>query len=135
MSQHEGMSQNQVQETVREMKKASWNHLFGEILPLYREILVDADGNILVFRRTECLGEDCPILVQAYSSDGKYICETELAEGPFDLEVDPRIQNMCFAPRGLITMVEVKDAAEFELRVIRVKYKLRKPDTIRSEGN
>ncbi len=121
MSRHEGMSQNQIQETVRKMKKASWDHLFDETLPLYREILVDADGNILVFRRTGCLGEDCPIPVQVYSSDGKYICETELIEGPFNLTVDPRIQNMCFTGQGLLAMVEVKDAPEFELRVIRVR--------------
>jgi len=122
MSQHESMAQNQVQETVKEMKKASWDRLFGETLPLYRQILVDADGNILVFRRTDCLGEDCPILVQVYSPDGKYICETELIEGPFNLAVDSRIMNMCFTEKGLIAMVEVKDAPEFELRVIKVKY-------------
>ncbi len=121
MSQHEGMSQNQIQETVREMKKASWDHLFGETLPLYREVLVDAEGNILVFRRTDRPGEDSPILVQSYSPDGKYICETELIEGPFNLTVDPRIQNLCFTEQGLIAMVEVKDAPEFEVRVIRVR--------------
>ena len=30
---------------------------------------------------------------------------------------------MCFTGQGLIAMVEVKDAVEFELRVIRVAYK------------
>lgn len=95
--------------------------MFGETLPLHREILVDADGNILIFRRTDCLGKDCPIFVQVYSSEGKYICETKFAEGAFNLTIDSRIKNMCFTGQGLIAMVEVKDAPEFELRVIRVR--------------
>jgi hypothetical protein len=61
--------------------------------------------------------------VQVYSSRGEFVCETELLEGPFDLTIDPRIKNMCFTGQGLIAMVEVKDAAEFELRVIKVAYK------------
>jgi hypothetical protein len=36
--------------------------------------------------------------------------------------VDPRGKSAAFGPDGLIAMVEVKDAEEFELRVIRVKY-------------
>ena len=95
--------------------------MFEETLPVYLKFLVDEEGNLLVFRRTECLGEDCPLFVQVYSSGGEFICETELVEGSFNLTVDSRIKNMCFTDLGLIAMVEVKDAPEFELRVIRVR--------------
>jgi len=123
MSPHSGMSQNQIQETVRQLKKASWDHLFSEILPLYREVLVDAEGNLIVFKRTDCLGEECPIFVRVYSPEGEFICETEMVEGPFELSINPRIKNMSFIDQGLIAMVAVKDAADFELRLIKVVYK------------
>lgn len=44
-------------------------------------------------------------------------------KGFFDLSIDPRIKNMSFTDRGLFAMVEVKDAPEFSLRLIRVNYK------------
>jgi hypothetical protein len=116
------LSQDQIQDMQKRLKKASWDHLFSENLPLYRDILVDLEGNILIFTKTDCLA-DCPIVLQVYSSKGDFICETELVEGPFSLTVDSRIKNMCFTSSGLIAMVEVKDAAEFELRVIKVPYK------------
>jgi hypothetical protein len=112
----------QTQDMIKLLEKASWDHMFEKNLPFYLKFLVDEEGNLLVFRRTDCLGEDCPILVQVYSPDRKYICETELIEGAFNLTVDSRIMNMCFTEKGLIAMVEVKDAPEFELRVIKVKY-------------
>jgi hypothetical protein len=114
-------SRDQTQDVIKQLKKASWDHMFVETLPLYLEFLVDEENNILVFRRTDCLGDACPILIRVYSPDGKFICETEMMEGPFELTVDSRIKNMCFTRQGLITMVEVKDAAEFELRVIKMR--------------
>jgi hypothetical protein len=116
------LSQDQIQNMQKRLKKASWDHLFSGNLPLYREILVDSEGNILVFTKTDCL-EDCPIAFHVYSLQGEFVCETELVEGPFSLTVDSRINNMYFTDSGLITMVGVKDAAEFELRVIKVPYK------------
>jgi hypothetical protein len=121
MSRNSRSSQDRFQETLKQFKKASWDHLFAENLPVYREILVDTEGNLIVFRKTDCL-EDCPIFVQIYSPEGEFICETELKEGRFGLTIDPRIKNMCFTSQGLIAMVEVKDVAEFELRVIKVTY-------------
>ncbi len=57
------------------------------------------------------------------STWGKFICEMEIQEGPLGLTVDSRQKSMVFGRDGLIAMVEVKDAEEFELRVIRVNYK------------
>ena len=115
-------SQDQNQERLKQLRKASWDHMFGDNLPLYRELLVDAEGNLIVFAETDCLG-DCPKLIQVYSSGGEFVCDSELIEGPFALTIDPRIRNMCFTRQGLIAMVEVKDAEEFELRLIKVAYK------------
>jgi hypothetical protein len=116
------LSQDQRQELTKKLQKVSWNHLFEENLPLYRELLVDSKGNLIVFKKTDCLDE-CPISIRVYSPSGQFICETELVEGSFGLSIDPRIKNMSFTDRGLIAMVEVKDAPEFTLRLIRVLYK------------
>lgn len=114
-------AQGQMKEMLKKLDDASFDHLFAGNLPLYREVLVDAEGNILVFKRTECLG-DCPILVRVYSPQGRFVCETEIQEGRFGLAVDPRQKSMAFGRDGLTAMVEVKDAEEYELRVIRVRY-------------
>jgi len=107
---------------LKEMDEASFDQFFSDHLPFYHEVRVDAEGNILVFKKTECQG-DCPILVRVYSPEGKFICETEIQEGRFGLTVDSRMKNMIFGRDGLIAMVEVKDAEEYELRVIRVNYR------------
>jgi hypothetical protein len=121
MRQDARYAQGQMKEFLKQLENASVDHMFANNLPLYHEVLVDAEGNILVFRKTECLG-DCPILIRVYSPDGRFLCETEIQEGSFGLTVDPRQKSMVFGRDGLIAMVEVKDAAEFELRVIRVNY-------------
>ena len=122
MRQDSRYSQGPFKDMLKQLEKASFDHLFSDHLPLYREILVDAEGNLLVFRKTDCLGE-CPILIRAYSPEGRFIRETEVKEESFRLAVDPRQKNMVFGRTGLIAMVEVKDAEDFELRLIRVNYR------------
>jgi hypothetical protein len=95
MNRNSRSSQDRFQETLKQFKKASWDHLFAENLPYYLEVLVDTEGNLVVFNRTDCLG-DCTILIQVYSPEGEFICETELVEGAFDLTVDPRIKKHVF---------------------------------------
>jgi hypothetical protein len=115
-------SDKSFEEQLKQIENASFDHLFSDHLPFYHEILADAEGNILVFKRTDCLG-GCPIVIRVYSPEGRFVCETELQEGAFGLTVDRRIKNMAFGLDGLVAMVEVKDAEEYELRVIRVNYK------------
>jgi len=114
-------SDGRFREMLKQVEDASFDHLFSDHLPLYREILVDAEGNLLVFAKNECL-RNCPILIRVYSAGGKFICETEVKEESFGLTVDRRQKNMVFGRTGLIAMVEVKDAEDFELRLIRVNY-------------
>ncbi len=114
-------SDARIMQQIKQLEEASFDHLFSDHLPLYREVLVDAEGNLLFFTKTECLG-DCPILIRVYSPEGKFVCETELREESFALTVDPRIKNMVFGSEGLIAMVEVKEAEDFELRLIKVNY-------------
>ncbi|MDH4270510.1 MAG: 6-bladed beta-propeller [Candidatus Aminicenantes bacterium] len=114
-------AQGLFKEQLKQVEEASIDHIFADHLPLYREVLVDAEGNLLVFTKTECLS-DCPILIRAYSPEGKFLCETQIQEESFGLTVDPRDKNMVFGSDGLIAMVEVKDAEDFALRLIKVNY-------------
>lgn len=108
-------------EILKEVEKASIDHLFDDYLPIYREILTDEEGHLLVFLSGDCF-PDCPILIDVYSSDGKFICDTEIKTGNYQLIVDKRWKHMCFTQTGLIALVQPKDAVDFQLRLIKVVY-------------
>jgi hypothetical protein len=95
-------------EIVREVEGASFGSLVDGHFPLYKNLVVDSEGNILVFKNTDCLG-DCPILVQAYSPSGEFLAEFELDPGSFKVEIDHRFRNICFTGRGIFGMFPRKD--------------------------
>lgn len=94
--------------TVDKFESVSIDHIFDEYLPLYKEILVDSEGNILVFKKSECL-ENCPCIFQVYSPDGNFICETELVSEDFDLSIDRRFKRICFTNKGIFCLFPLKD--------------------------
>lgn len=109
-------------ETLKEVEKASFDHLFSDYLPLYQEILVDEEGNFLIFRSEDCF-IDCPILIEVYSPEGDFVCETEIKAGEYQLIVDPRRKHMCFTKSGLVALVQPKkDAHDFYLKMIKVVF-------------
>lgn len=108
-------------EILKEVEKASIDHLFDDHLPLYREILTDEEGHLLVFLSGDCF-PDCPILIDVYSSEGKFICQTEIKTANYQLIVDKRWKHMCFTQTGLIALVQPKDAVDFQLKMIKVVY-------------
>jgi hypothetical protein len=93
---------------IRDIEAASWGDIVDEHFPLYKEILVDSEGNLLVFKNTDCVGE-CPIIVQAYAPTGKFIAEFELDLGPYRVEIDYRFRNLCFTDRGIFGMLSRRD--------------------------
>jgi 6-bladed beta-propeller len=95
-------------EIVRNIEEASSDSFVDGHFPLYKELLVDSEGNILVFKTTDCVGE-CPIMVQVYSPAGEYLAEFELDPGPFKVEIDPRFRNICFTGRGVFGLFPKKD--------------------------
>ena len=109
-------------EGVKELEKASFDHLFDEYLPLYHEILTDEEGHFLVFRTDDCF-VDCPILLEVYSPGGEFVCETEIKTGEYNLIVDRRRKHMRFTKSGLIALVQPKiDADDFHLKMIKVVF-------------
>lgn len=93
----------QYRDAIDKLESIAIDHLFGEYLPLYKEMLVDSEGNILVFKNSECL-ENCPQVFQVYSPDGMFVCETELASEEFDVSIDSRFKRICFTDRGIFCL-------------------------------
>lgn len=95
-------------EIVRNIEEAPLGSFVDDHFPLYKDLLVDSEGHILVFKNTDCVGK-CPIMVQVYSPAGEYLAEFELDPGPFKVEIDSRFRNICFTGRGVFGMFPRKD--------------------------
>ncbi len=105
---------------IKELEKASFDHLFNDYLPLYQELLTDEEGNFLIFRTDDCFS-GCPILIEVYSPKGEFVCEMEIKTGEYNLIIDSRRKHMCFTKEGLIALVQPKiSAADFHLKMIKV---------------
>jgi hypothetical protein len=109
-------------ESIKELEKASFDHLFDDYLPRYNEMLVDEEGNFLFFRTEGCF-VDCPIKIDVYNSHGDFICKTEIKTADYHLIVDKRREHMCFTKSGLVALVQPKidlERDEFHLKMIKV---------------
>lgn len=105
--------------TAKLMKKFPFEHFFEEHLPYYRKLIVDSEGNILVFKWTDCIGE-CTKIFQVYSPDGTFVCETKIDQGIFDFEIDRRWNNIVFTDKGIFGLFYLKDDEEETLRLVKV---------------
>lgn len=111
---------------VHELQKKTFRNfdfstIFDKYLPLYNDILVDSEGNFLVFKFSECQ-KNCNPVFQVYSRDGKYICETVLDKGPYDLEIDQRFRKLCFTSEGIFAIVMNQGDEEEIFRLIKSTY-------------
>ena len=109
----------QYRDMIAKVESTSIGHIFGEYLPLYKEILVDSEGNILVFKKSECL-ENCLNIFQVYSPEGKYVCEAELASEDFDVSIDYRSKKICFTSGGIFCLFPLKGDELQTPRLVRV---------------
>lgn len=108
-------------EIYKEVERTSFDHLFDDHLPYYSELLSDEEGHLLVFRMQDCF-VDCPVIIDVYSSEGEYICETEIKTKEYQLVVDRRRKHMCFTKSGLIALVQPKSEGDFLLKMIKVAF-------------
>lgn len=111
--------QNFNKRMIEAIKKSSLNNLFDEYAPLYKEILVDSEGNILVFKYTDCFG-DCSEIFQVYSPEGQYICDVTIESGIYDFQIDKRFKNIVFTSQAIYGLFPLKDSEDFEMRLVRV---------------
>ncbi len=104
---------------IEALKKSSLDNLFDEYVPYYKEILVDSEGNILIFKFTDCIG-DCLEIFQVYSPEGQYICDVTIESGIYDFQVDRRFKNIRFTSQAIYGLFPLKDSEDFEMHLIRV---------------
>lgn len=109
-------------ETIKKIEKIAFKEMFNANLPYYRDIYVDSEGNILVFKWTECIS-DCKKIFQVYAPDGKYICETTIDEGNFKFNVDNRSKKLAFWGKSLIGLFELRNSEDISLRLVKVDLK------------
>jgi hypothetical protein len=85
----------------------------------YREILLDGEGNILIFKSIECF-ENCNEVFQVYSPEGKFICEATIDKGDYDFKIDRRFKNIVFMKRAIFGLFQLKDSDDISLRLVKV---------------
>ena len=105
-----------ISETV--IKKLSERPIeFPEHMPYYYNLLVDSDGNILVFLYTET---NDIYRFQVYSPDGTYICESAIDPGKYKLKVYRNLIPIVFFKGDLFAVVSEKDNPSVPPRLIKV---------------
>lgn len=107
------------QSQIDAIKKTPYEDIFGKYLPYFKEILVDSEGNILICKITDCLG-DCNHVFQVYSSAGEYICEVTIDKGIYDVAIDRLFKNIIFADDAVYGLFPLKESDESSLQLIRV---------------
>jgi hypothetical protein len=95
--------------------------LLHDTLDIVVDILADADGNILVCKKTECL-EDCSLSFRVYSRTGDFLCESELDPGPFVLSAGWRFKRISITGTGIIGLYELKNDPDGYLRLARTVF-------------
>jgi len=109
-------------ELVKKFEKLSFKEYSQPFFPLYNEILVDAEGNFLIFKSSECL-ENCNEVFQVYSPGGEYICETTIDKGDFDFTIGGTFQNIVFSKDAIYGLFQLKNSEDVSLRLVRVVLK------------
>lgn len=107
-------------EYIKKIDKFDFRLLFNKNLPYYKDIIVDSEGNFLVFKWTDSF-DTTKETFQVYSPQGKYICETVLDKGEFQLEIDPRFNHIQFDSSGIYAYVSKEGDEDTVYRLIKVK--------------
>lgn len=101
------------------LDKVLYEGTLDQPLPLYRAFYTDPGGHLMFFLTPRDFEGSGPA-IKACEPDGKPIGEFRLEPGRWGIEVDPTKRHFAFTAGGLYVLVENKDAADYELRIIRV---------------
>jgi hypothetical protein len=107
---------------INAFKKSTFFLEQGQDFPYMKEILVDSQGHILIFRVTDCVGK-CQEVFQVYSEEGDYICETVIDNGIYDLNIDSRFKNIIFTFDGIIGLFPPQGSDGMLFRLVRIPIK------------
>jgi len=102
----------------RVIAESDFSVCFAEYLPYYKTIVVDSEGNILVFKWLND-EDNSKETFQVYSSAGKYLCEAVLDKGDYEIEMSAYCQTLQFTSSALYAIVsEADDEAPVQLMKI-----------------
>ena len=104
---------------VNALKKSDFFLKPGQDFPFMKEIIVDSQGHILVFKFTDCVGK-CQEVFQVYSEEGEYLCETVIDNGIYDLDIDYRFKNIVFTSDSIIGLFSEQDSEDMTLRLVKI---------------
>ena len=109
-----GVTDEELQTAINKMKSPGF---FPKYMPYYYNMITDSDGNILLFIYTD--DEDIHKF-QVYSPEGRYICETVIDPGIYEIKINSRFKNFVFHKGDLYCLVTLKESSGIPLRLINV---------------
>ncbi len=89
-------------------------------LPHYYHVIVDGEGNLLVFIYTSTEVEKRPVF-KVYSPRGIYVCDVVINPGEYKVSLKPGLRSMAFFEGDIYGLFELKEAVDVPFRLIRVK--------------
>jgi len=101
--------------SLKEMERSK--SFFPEYMPFYYNVLVDSEGNILVFQYP---AEGIVSIFRVYSPRGDFICESQFDMGEYEISFKPNAKRAVFHDGHLYALAEKKDGSEVRL----MKFKL-----------
>ena len=104
---------------INSIKKSNFFLTPGQDFPSMKEMIVDSQGHILVFKLTDCVGR-CQEVFQVYSEEGEYICETAIDDGIYDLDIDLRFRNIVFTSDGIIGLFPQEGSEDMLFRLVKI---------------
>jgi len=87
-----------------------------DYFPYYRDIMVDAEGNILLHKWTECVGDECPLVFNVYSPEGVYVCDFRIEKYVNNFS----FSNLLFTERGIFALVSYDDGEDTCYKLARI---------------
>lgn len=104
---------------INSFKKSNFFLEPGQDFPYMKEILVDSEGHILVFKVTDCVGK-CQEVFQVYSEEGDYLCETLIDNGSFELTIDLRFKNIVFTSDSIVGLFSPLDSEGMSFQLVKI---------------
>lgn len=102
-------------------KPSTADPLLPDVLDILQNVWTDAEGNILVCKKTESL-ENRPLVIRAYSPEGDYLCDFEIDPGPFIINANWRFKRICLTGRGVYGLLEFKDDPDYYIHLVRTVF-------------
>lgn len=95
-------------------RSASFGGFFGKYLPLYSAIMVDSEGNILVFE-FDHIHPHSHVSFHVYTPGGDYVCKTQLYSDMYTFTIKPGATKIWFGENGILGVLPAIDNDEDDI--------------------